>query len=145
MKNFEALTRTPAGSNARSFAALPSYGYWIQCDRTNMMKWWKAMLARFLACYQRSLTWTNILASYLRIFERPVHSCGIMKFYLPQKVAPAEIKANFEKACRKIEPLLKDRNENELTSSTLLSMSLNYFQRTSPSTSKTPVDPLQGI
>lgn len=63
-----------------------------------------------------------------------------MKFYLPQKVAPAEIKANFEKACRKIEPLLKDPKENELTSSTLL-----YIQRTSPSPSKALVNVLDRL
>ena len=75
----------------------------------------------------------SIISSYLR---KACSFCGIMKFYLPQKVAPAEIKANFEKACRKIEPLLKDPNDNELASSTLFSMSLNYIQRTSPSPSK---------
>ena len=75
----------------------------------------------------------SIISSYLR---KACSFCGIMKFYLPQKVAPAEIKANLEKACRKIEPLLKDPNDNELASSTLFSMSLNYIQRTSPSPSK---------
>lgn len=75
----------------------------------------------------------SIISSYLR---KACSFYGIMKFYLPQKVAPAEIKANFQKACRKIEPLLKDPNDNELASSTLFSMSLNYIQRTSPSSSK---------
>lgn len=68
-----------------------------------------------------------------------------MKFYLPQNVAPAEIKANFEKACRKIEPLLKDPDDNELTSSTLFSMSVNYIQRTSPSPSKALVKVLDRL
>ena len=68
-----------------------------------------------------------------------------MKFYLPQKVAPTEIKANFEKACRKIEPLLKDANDNELASSTSLSMSLNYIQRSNPSPSKALVKVLDRL
>lgn len=68
-----------------------------------------------------------------------------MKFYLPQKIAPAKIKANFDKACRKIEPLWKDPNDNELASSTLRSMSLNYIQCTSPSPSKALVKVLDHL
>ena len=84
----------------------------------------------------------SIISSYLR---KACSFCGIIKFYLPQKVAPAEIKANFEKACRKIEPLWKDPNDNELASSTLRSISLNYIQRPSASPSKALVKVLDRL
>ena len=58
------------------------------------------------------------------------------------KVAPAEIKANFEKAYWKVEPLLKDPVDKELASSTLRSIALNYVQRTSPSPPKALVEAL---
>ena len=74
-KKFETPIRT-SGRNAQSFVTLPSYRLWIHCVRTNMMKWWKVMLARFLTYCRRSLMWTNILTTCLRIvflFQKACH------------------------------------------------------------------------
>ena len=51
----------------------------------------------------------------LSFFEKLV-ICRGLKFSLPQKVASAEIKANFEKAYWKVEPLVEDPNDKKLTS-----------------------------
>ena len=84
----------------------------------------------------------NNMSSYrLSFFEKPV-ICRGLKFSLAQKVAPAEIKANFEKAYWKVEPLLEDPVDKELASSTLRSIALNYIQRTSPSPPKALVKAL---
>ena len=64
----------------------------------------------------------NNMSSYrLSFFEKLVF-CRGLKFSLPRKVAPAEIKANFEKAFWKLEPLLEDPVDKELASSTLRSI-----------------------
>ena len=51
----------------------------------------------------------------LSFFEKLV-ICRGLKFSLPHKVASAEIKANFEKAYWKVEPLVEDPNDKKLTS-----------------------------
>ena len=68
-----------------------------------------------------------------------------MKFSLPRKVAPAEIKANFEKAFWKLEPLIEDPVDKELASSTLRSLALNYIKSTSPSPPKALVKALNRL
>ena len=83
----------------------------------------------------------NMSSYHLSFFEKLV-ICRGLKFSLPQKVAPAEIKANFEKAYWKVEPLLEDPVDKELASSTLRSIALNYIQRTSPSPPKALVKAL---
>ena len=65
----------------------------------------------------------------LSFFEKVV-ICRGLKFSVPQKVAPSEIKTNFVKAYWKVEPLLEDPNDKELASSALRSIALNYIQRT---------------
>ena len=67
------------------------------------------------------------------------------QFSLPQKVAPAEIKANFEKAFWKLEPLIEDPIDKELASSTLRSIALNYIKSTSPSPPKALVKALNRL
>ena len=57
----------------------------------------------------------NMSSYRLSFFEKLV-ICRGLKFTLPQKVASAEIKANFEKAYWKVEPLLEDPNDKELAS-----------------------------
>ena len=80
----------------------------------------------------------------LSFFEKLV-ICRGLKFSLPQKVAPAEIKANFEKAYWKGEPLLEDPVDKELASSTLRSIALNYIKSTSPSPPKALVKALNRL
>ena len=70
------------------------------------------------------------MSSYRLSFFQKLVICRGLKFSVPQKVAPSEIKANFEKAYWKVEPLLEDPNDKELASSTLRSIALNYIQRT---------------
>ena len=84
----------------------------------------------------------NNMSSYRLSFFEKLVICRGLKFSLPQKVAPAEIKANFEKAYWKVEPLLEDPVDKELASSTLRSIALNYIQRTSPSPPKALVKAL---
>ena len=67
----------------------------------------------------------NNMSSYRLSFFEKLVLCRGLKFSLPQKVAPAEIKANFEKAYWKVEPLLEDPIDKELASSTLRSIALN--------------------
>ena len=50
----------------------------------------------------------NNMSSYRLSFFEKLVICRGLKFSLPRKVAPAEIKANFEKAFWKLEPLLED-------------------------------------
>ena len=76
------------------------------------------------------------MSSYLLSFFEKLVICRGLKFSLPQKVAPAEIKANFEKGYWKVEQLLEDPGDKELASSTLRSIALNYIQRKSPSPPK---------
>ena len=83
----------------------------------------------------------NMSSYHLLFFEKLV-ICRGLKFSLPQKVAPAEIKANFEKAYWKVEPLLEDPVDKELASSTLRSIALNYIQCASPSPPKALVKAL---
>ena len=61
----------------------------------------------------------NNMSSYRLLFFEKLVICRGLKFSLPQKIAPAEIKANFEKANWKVEPLLEDPADKELASSTL--------------------------
>ena len=84
----------------------------------------------------------NNMSSYRLSFFEKLVICRGLKFSLAQKVAPAEIKANFEKAYWKVEPLLEDPVDKELASSTLRSIALNYIQRTSPSPPKALVKAL---
>ena len=50
----------------------------------------------------------NNMSSYRLSFFEKLVICRGLKFSLPQKVAPAEIKAKFEKAFWKLEPLIED-------------------------------------
>ena len=84
----------------------------------------------------------NNMSSYLLSFFEKLVICRGLKFSLPQKVAPAEIKANFEKGYWKVEQLLEDPGDKELANSTLRSIALNYIQRTSPSPPKALVKAL---
>ena len=84
----------------------------------------------------------NNMSSYRLSFFEKLVICRGLKFSLPQKVAPAEIKANFEKAYWKVEALLEDPVDKELASSTLRSIALNYIQRTSTSPPKALVKAL---
>ena len=72
------------------------------------------------------------MSSYRLSILNKLVICRGLKFSVPQKVAPSEIKTNFEKAYWKVETLLEDPNDNdkELASSTLRSIALNYIQRT---------------
>lgn len=65
-------------------------------------------------------------------------------FSLPQKVSPIDIQASFEKAYWRIEPFLED-SEEELASSTLRSIALNYIHRTSPNPPKALVNALNHL
>lgn len=60
----------------------------------------------------------------------------VTEIFSASKSRPAEIKANFENAYWKVEPLLEDPIDKELASSTLRSIALNYIQRRSPSPPK---------
>lgn len=87
----------------------------------------------------------NNLSSYRLSFFEKLVICRGLKFSLPQKVAPAEIKANFEKAFWKLEPLIEDPADKEFASSTLRSIALNYIKSTSPSPPKALVKALNRL
>ena len=87
----------------------------------------------------------NNMSSYRLSFFEKLVICRGLKFSLPRKVAPAEIKANFEKAFWKLEPLLEDPVDKELASSTLRSIALNYIKSTSPSPPKALVKALNRL
>ena len=85
------------------------------------------------------------MSSYRLSFFEKLVICRGLKFSLPQKVAPAEIKANFEKAFWKLKPVLEDPVDKELASSTLRSIALNYIKSTSPSPPKALVKALNRL
>ena len=87
----------------------------------------------------------NNMSSYRLSFFEKLVVCRGLKFSLPQKVAPAEIKANFEKAFWKLQPLIEDPVDKELASSTLRSIALNYIKSTSPSPPKALVKALNRL
>ncbi|XP_068692461.1 uncharacterized protein [Montipora foliosa] len=87
----------------------------------------------------------NNMSSYRLSFFKKLLICRGLKFSLPQKVAPAEIKANFEKAFWKLEPLIEDPVDKGLASSTLRSIALNYIKSTSPSPPKALVKALNRL
>ncbi|XP_068759489.1 uncharacterized protein [Montipora capricornis] len=87
----------------------------------------------------------NNMSSYRLSFFEKLVICRGLKFSLPQKVAPAEIKANFEKAFWKLQPLIKDPVDKELASSTLRSIAFNYIKSTSPSPPKALVKALNRL
>ena len=87
----------------------------------------------------------NNMFSYRLSFFVKLVICRGLKFSLLRKVAPAEIKANFQKAFWKLEPLLEDLVDKELTSSTLRSIALNFIQSTSPSPPKALVKALNRV
>ena len=87
----------------------------------------------------------NNMFSYRLSFFVKLVICRGLKFSLPRKVAPAEIKANFQKAFWKLEPLLEDLVDKELASSTLRSIALNFIQSTSPSPPKALVKALNRL
>ena len=87
----------------------------------------------------------NNMPSYRLSFFEKLVICRGLKCSLPQKVAPAEIKANFEKAFWKLEPLIEDPVDKELASSTLRSIALNYVKSISPSPPKALVKALNRL
>ena len=56
----------------------------------------------------------NNMSSYRLSFFKKLVICRGLKFSLPEKVASAEIKANFERSYWKVEPLVEDPNDKEL-------------------------------
>ena len=87
----------------------------------------------------------NNMSSYRLSFFEKLVICRGLKFSLPQKVAPDEIKASFEKAFWKLQPLIEDPVDNELASSTLRSIALNYIKSTRPSPPKALVKALNRL
>ena len=68
--------------------------------------------------------------------------CRGLKFAIPQRVSPVEIKASFEKAYWNLERHLPNENLRELAAATLRSVALEYINRSS---SKPPKALLQAI
>lgn len=68
--------------------------------------------------------------------------CRGLKFAIPQRVSPVEIKASFEKAYWNLERHLPNENSRELAAATLRSVALEYINKSSP---KPPKALLQAI
>ena len=62
--------------------------------------------------------------------------CRGLKFAIPKRVSPIDVKASFEKAYWKLEPNLSE-DLRDLTASTLRSLALNYIHRKGPKPPKT--------
>lgn len=83
----------------------------------------------------------NISSYELSFFQKLV-LCRGLKFAIPQRVSPVEIKASFEKAYWNLERHLPNENLRELAAATLRSVALEYINRSSP---KPPKALLQAI
>jgi len=78
---------------------------------------------------------TNISSYKLSFFQKLV-LCRGLKFAIPKRVSPIDVKASFEKAYWKLEPNLSE-DLCDLTASTLCSLALNYIHRKGPKPPKT--------
>ena len=83
----------------------------------------------------------NISSYELSFFQKLV-LCRGLKFAIPQRVSPVEIKASFEKAYWNLERHLPNENSRELAAATLRSVALEYINKSSP---KPPKALLQAI
>ncbi|XP_058941979.2 uncharacterized protein [Pocillopora verrucosa] len=83
----------------------------------------------------------NISSYELSFFQKLV-LCRGLKFAIPQRVSPVEIKASFEKVYWNLERHLPNENSRELAAATLRSVALEYINKSSP---KPPKALLQAI
>ena len=83
----------------------------------------------------------NISSYELSFFQKLV-LCRGLKFAIPQRASPVEIKASFEKAYWNLERHLPTENLRELAAATLRSVALEYSNRSGP---KPPKALLQAI
>ena len=83
----------------------------------------------------------SIFSYELSFFQKLV-LCRGLKFAIPQRVSPVEIKASFEKAYWNLERHLPNENLWELEAATLRSVALEYIDRSSP---KPPKALLQAV
>ena len=89
----------------------------------------KSVLKSHVSKISRLLLKTfDVHARIVFFFRKKLVICRGLKFSLPQKVSPAEIKANFERAYCKVKPLLDDPVDKEFASP-LHSIAMNYIQR----------------
>ena len=76
------------------------------------------------------------ISSYKLSFFQKLVLCRGLKFAIPKRVSPIDVKASFEKAYWKLEPNLSE-DLRDLTASTLRSLALNYIHRKGPKPPKT--------
>ena len=74
---------------------------------------------------------TRLLYRELSFFQKLI-LCHGLKFAIPQRISPVEVKAGFEKAYWNLEPYLPNDDLKELAAATLRSVALEYTSRRGP-------------
>ena len=72
------------------------------------------------------------ISSYELSFFQKLILCRGLKFAIPQRISPVEVKAGFEKAYWNLEPYLPNDDLKELAAATLRSVALKYTNRRGP-------------
>jgi len=67
------------------------------------------------------------ISSYELSFFQKLILCRGLKFSIPQRISPIEVKASFEKAYGNLEPHLRNDDVKELAAATLRSVALEYI------------------
>ena len=87
----------------------------------------------------------NNISSYNLTFFDKLVRCRSLQFSIPQpRISAIDIKALFEKAYWKMEPMLAD-DKKELAAGALRSIALNYIERKGPEPPKTLVKSIQQL
>ena len=135
LKNFKAHLKE---INLENSEKLPTFRYICVLrmvatirKRRNTTKWWKNTQRRYFRLLSKQLDVDGHLhniSSYELSFFQQLIICRGLKISLPQKVPDrGDVKASFEKAYWKLEPL--SDSTKELASATLRSIALNYIEK----------------
>ena len=85
------------------------------------------------------------ISSYELSFFQKLILCRGLKFSIPQRISPIEVKASFEKAYWNLEPHLQNDDRKELAAATLRSVALEYINRRGPKPPKALLEAIEQL